>query len=324
MQEKNKTSKLTKIIIAVVILVFALTTALSSFYTIDENTQAVVTTFGQPKVVTEAGLHFKIPYVQEVELVNTSIKGFPIGYMDETSGHLEMSDNESLMITKDYNFVNVDFYVSYQITDPIAALYATEDPVQTLKNMAQNCIRTVVSSYNVDSVLTTGKNEIQANIKEMLIDKLDQYEIGITLRDISIQDAEPPTMDVSYAFKAVETAKQGKDTAINNANKYANEVLPAAQADADMIIQAAEAEKAAKINEANGQAARFNSLYEEYKNYPLITKQRMFYETMEGLLPNMKVIIQSDGGATETILPLESFVTTEPTETTPSVSTTGQ
>ncbi|MBR5474593.1 MAG: protease modulator HflK, partial [Lachnospiraceae bacterium] len=179
-------------------------------------------------------------------------------------------------------------------------------------------------SYNVDSVLTTGKNEIQANIKEMLMDKLEQYKIGITLRDISIQDAEPPTMDVTYAFKAVETAKQGKDTAINNANKYANEVLPAAQANADMIIQAAEAEKAAKINEANGQTARFNSLYEEYKNYPLITKQRMFYETMEGLLPNMKVIIQSDGGATETILPLESFVTTEPTETTPSASTTGQ
>lgn len=315
MQEKKPKNRVTKIVVVCVVLVFAAITAFSSFYTINENTQAVVTTFGQPKLVSEAGLHFKIPFVQQVELVNTSIKGFPIGYMDTAAGVSESTLDESLMITKDYNFVNVDFYVSYQITDPIAALYATEDPVVTLKNMAQNCIRTVVSSYNVDSVLTTGKSEIQANVKEMLIEKLENYQIGITLRDISIQDAEPPTTEVSDAFKAVETAKQGKDTAINNANKYANEVLPAAQAQADKIIQAAEAEKTAKINEANGQTARFNSLYEEYKNYPLITKQRMFYETMESLLPGMKVIIQSSDGSTQTVLPLDSFVSPGETDT---------
>ena len=315
MQEKKPKNKVTKIVVVCVVLVFAAITAFSSFYTINENTQAVVTTFGQPKLVSEAGLHFKIPFVQQVELVNTSIKGFPIGYTDTAAGISESTLDESLMITKDYNFVNVDFYVSYQITDPIAALYATEDPVVTLKNMAQNCIRTVVSSYNVDSVLTTGKSEIQANVKEMLIEKLENYQIGITLRDISIQDAEPPTTEVSDAFKAVETAKQGKDTAINNANKYANEVLPAAQAQADKIVQAAEAEKTAKINEANGQTARFNSLYEEYKNYPLITKQRMFYETMESLLPDMKVIIQSSDGSTQTVLPLDSFVSPGETDT---------
>ena len=315
MQEKKPKNRVTKIVVVCVVLVFAAITAFSSFYTINENTQAVVTTFGQPKLVSEAGLHFKIPFVQQVELVNTSIKGFPIGYTDTAAGISESTLDESLMITKDYNFVNVDFYVSYQITDPIAALYATEDPVVTLKNMAQNCIRTVVSSYNVDSVLTTGKSEIQANVKEMLIEKLENYQIGITLRDISIQDAEPPTTEVSDAFKAVETAKQGKDTAINNANKYANEVLPAAQAQADKIVQAAEAEKTAKINEANGQTARFNSLYEEYKNYPLITKQRMFYETMESLLPDMKVIIQSSDGSTQTVLPLDSFVSPGETDT---------
>ena len=315
MQEKKPKNRVTKIVVVCVVLVFAAITAFSSFYTINENTQAVVTTFGQPKLVSAAGLHFKIPFVQQVELVNTSIKGFPIGYTDTAAGISESTLDESLMITKDYNFVNVDFYVSYQITDPIAALYATEDPVVTLKNMAQNCIRTVVSSYNVDSVLTTGKSEIQANVKEMLIEKLENYQIGITLRDISIQDAEPPTTEVSDAFKAVETAKQGKDTAINNANKYANEVLPAAQAQADKIVQAAEAEKTAKINEANGQTARFNSLYEEYKNYPLITKQRMFYETMESLLPDMKVIIQSSDGSTQTVLPLDSFVSPGETDT---------
>ena len=299
--------KYTRIAVGFGIGLFLIILIFSSFYTIGENTQAVVTTFGKPSLVSDAGLHFKIPFFQQVKLVNTSIKGFPIGYTLDGYGTIGTSEKESLMITKDYNFVNVDFYISYQVTDPVAALYASENPELTLKNMVQNCIRTVVSSYNVDSVLTTGKSEIQANIKDMLIEKLERFDIGITLRDISIQDAEPPTRQVSDAFKAVETAKQGKDTALNNAHKYANEVLPAAQANADMIIQAAEAQKAAKINEATGQAARFNSLYEEYTKYPLITKQRMFYETMEELLPGMKVVIQGEGQNTEAVLPLDSF-----------------
>ena len=308
MKTKRTLPKPVWIAIAVAVGIVVLSIFSSSFYSIGENTQAVVTTFGKPQLVSEAGLHYKLPFLQKVRLVNTSINGFPIGYTIDNYGNTTSTQKESLMITKDYNFVNVDFYVSYQITDPIAALYATEDPVATLKNMAQNCIRTVVSSYNVDSVLTTGKSEIQANVKDMLVKRLEKYDIGITLRDISIQDAEPPTQEVRDAFKAVETAKQGKDTAINNANKYANEVLPAAKADADMIIQDAEAKKAAKINEATGQAARFNSLYEEYTKYPLITKQRMFYETMEELLPGMRVIITGEGGGTQTVLPLDSFV----------------
>ncbi len=305
----NVNKKYLRIGAGVGIGIFLLIVLFSSFYTIGENTQAVVTTFGKPHLVSEAGLHFKVPFFQNVKMVNTSIKGFPIGYTLDEYGTNTTAEKEALMITKDYNFVNVDFYVSYQVTDPIAALYASDNPELTLKNMVQNCIRTVVSSYNVDSVLTTGKSEIQANIKDMLIEKLERFDIGITLRDVSIQDAEPPTRQVSDAFKAVETAKQGKDTALNNANKYANEVLPAAKADADMVIQAAEAQKAAKINEATGQAARFNSLYEEYTKYPLITKQRMFYEAMEELLPNMKVILQGEEGSTDTVLPLDSFAT---------------
>ena len=308
MKPKARLPKPVWIALLAAAVLFVISVVSSSYYTIGENTQAVVTTFGKPQLVSEAGLHFKMPFFQRVKLVNTSIKGFPIGYTVDNYGMTTTTQKESLMITKDYNFVNVDFYVSYQITDPIASLYAADDPEAVLKNMAQNCIRTVVSSYNVDSVLTTGKSEIQANVKEMLIGKLEKYDIGITLRDISIQDAEPPTEEVSNAFKAVETAKQGKDTAVNNANKYANEVLPAARANADMIIQDAEAKKAAKINEATGQAARFNSLYEEYTKYPLISKQRMFYETMEELLPDMRVIITGEGGAAQTVLPLDSFV----------------
>ena len=212
------------------------------------------------------------------------------------------------MITSDYNFIRVDFYAEYRISDPVKALYASEDPVRILDNIAQNCIRTTIGSYTVDSVLTTGKNEIQANIKQMIMDKLESYDIGVQLVNITIQDAQPPTDEVVTAFKAVETAKQGKETALNNANKYRNEQIPEAKAQADKILQDAEAEKESRINEAEGQVARFNSMYEEYVKYPTITRQRMFYETMEDVMPGMKIIIQGENGnSIQQILPLDTF-----------------
>ena len=275
--------------------------ASGSFYSIREEEQAVVCTFGSPQAVTTPGLHFKIPFIQTVDKVSTTINGFSIGYNSTGDGE------EAMMITSDYNFLHVDFYAEYRVTDPVKALYASEDPVEILKNIAQNCIRTTIGSYSVDSVLTTGKNEIQANIKQMIIDKLQYYDIGIQLVNITIQDAEPPTEAVSMAFKDVETAKQGKETSVNNANKYRNEKIPAAEAEADRILQEAEAQRQERINEANGQVARFNALYEEYINYPEVTRRRMFYETMEEVLPGLKVIIQTQDGSMTTMLPLDSF-----------------
>ena len=134
-----------------------------------------------------------------VEKVDTTIKGLSIGYDLKTDMPRE---EESLMITSDYNFVNVDFFLEYKVSDPIKALYASEDPVMILKNMAQGCIRSVIGSYDVDSVITTGKSEIQSKIKTMLMDQLDSQDVGIQLVNITIQDAEPPTEAVKEAFQA--------------------------------------------------------------------------------------------------------------------------
>ncbi len=281
--------------------------AFNSIYTIKEQEQAVLITLGVAKPVTTSGLHFKIPFIQDVKKVNTTIQGFSLGYDSSTNLNEE---SDSLMITSDYNFVNVDFFVEYRISDPVKALFASEDPVVILKNISQSCIRTVIASYDVDSVLTTGKNEIQSLIKEKIIATLNIHDIGIQLVNITIQDSEPPTAEVMEAFKAVETAKQGKETAINNANKYRNEKLPEAAANVDKILQEAAVVKEQRINEANGQVARFNAMYEEYIKNPLITKQRMFYETMEGVLPSLKVIINGSDVSIDTILPLESFFST--------------
>lgn len=285
-------------VIAVIVL------ASLSTYQIREQEQAVLITLGKAKAVTEPGLHFKIPLIQQVRKVNTTIQGFSIGY-DIASN--ETAPNESLMITSDYNFVNVDFFVEYRFSDPVKAVYASKDPADILRNVSQSCIRTVIGSYTVDDVLTTGKNEIQAEIREMIMERLDAQDIGVQLVNITIQDSEPPTVQVMEAFKAVETAKQGKETALNNAHKYRNEQIPLAQAQADNIIQAAEAQKTARINEADGQVARFNAMYEEYIKNPGITKQRMFYETMEDVLPDLKVIIESPDGNMQLFYPVESF-----------------
>ena len=297
--DKGK-GKLTAKIIAVIVILLVL--VCESYYSIQEEEQAVVCTFGSPKAVTAPGLHFKIPFIQTVDKVKTTIQGFSIGY------HAYGEEEDAMMITSDYNFIFVDFYAEYRVTDPVKALYASRNPEEILKNIAQNCIRTTIGSYSVDSVLTTGKNEIQSNIKQMILDKLEDYDIGIQLVNITIQDATPPTAEVENAFKEVETAKQGKETALNNANKYRNEQIPNAEAEADKILQDAEARKQERINEADGQAARFNSMYQEYAKYPEVTKKRMFYEAMENILPDVKVVIQSKDGSTNTVLPLDSFV----------------
>lgn len=288
---------------AAVIAVLAVVLLSGSFYEIGEQEQAVLVTLGRPKAVTETGLHFKLPLIQSVQKVNTTIQGFPIGYDLESN---ENVDEESIMITADFNFINIDFFVEYRIVDPVSYIYASQRPEEILKNIAQSSIRTVVGGYNVDDVLTTGKGEIQAKINSLITERLEQQDIGIQLVNISMQDSEPPTAEIIQAFKAVENAKQGKETALNNANKYRNQKLPEAEAQADQIIQDAEAQKQTRINEATAQVARFDAMYKEYVKNPVVTKQRMFYEAMEEVLPGMKVIIDSGDGV-EKILPLDSF-----------------
>ena len=186
------------------------------------------------------------------------------------------------MITNDFNLINVDFYVEYMVTDPIQAVRHRNVYESIIKNLAQSYIRDTVGLYNVDDVITTGKTQIQERVKEQLTNRLVEENIGYGIYNVSIQDSGMPREDVSNAFKAVEDAKQGMETAINTAKKYQSENIPKANAEADKLLQEAEAYKQQRINEANGQVARFEDTYAEYVKYPLITKKRMFYEDHGG------------------------------------------
>ena len=301
--------KLKWIAIAVIAIIVAAFLGLQSFYVLEEDEYAVVQTFGSVEVVETPGIKFCIPLIQKAHKVSKASKQFAVGY-DLTTG--ESIYKESFMITSDYNFVNVDFYFEYQITDPVKYFYASEEPELIVKNLAQSYIRDTVGTRGVDEVLTTGKYEIQSEIKELLQTRLEMEDIGLQITNAVIQDAEVPTAEVAQAFKNVEDAKQGMETAINNANADANTRIPAANAQADKIVKDAQAQKEALIAEAEGQTARFNSLYDEYIKFPLITKERMFYETMEEVLPNMKIYITD--GTTQSMLPLEPFSVTNVTQ----------
>ena len=293
-------------LLAVVLLIGVFT----CFYTVDDKQQAVVTTFGKVTEITDPGLHFMVPFgIQQVHKVDVNVyQKIELGYAMTPSGQEEFTD-ESSMITGDYNIVNVDFFVEYKISDPVQYLFSANDPTVILKNLIQSQVRNVVGSSTVDAVLTDGKENIQLQVKDLVSGILDEYDIGLTLIDVRIQDAEPPTTEVVEAFKAVETAKQNAEAVVNAAKAYQNAQLPDAQAKADKLLQNAQYLKQKRINEALEAVAMFEAMYAEYAQNPDITRSRMDYEAVSQILPGVQLYINTgDSSAVEMLLPLDSLV----------------
>ena len=297
------------VIAIVAVLVMALAAG-SCFYTVDDKQQAVVTTFGKVTGINDAGFHLKLPFgIQQVQKVDVNVyQHIELGYR---TGSNESVTEESSMITGDYNIVNVDFFIEYKISDPVRYLYASDDPQMILRNLIQSQIRNVVGSSTVDSVLTDGKENIQMQVKSLVTEILQEYDIGLSLVDVKIQDSEPPTQEVVEAFKAVETAKQQAETVVNDAKAYQNAQIPQAKANADKLIQNAEYLKQKRINEAVEQVAMFEAMYAEYIQNPEITRSRMYYEAISDILPGVKLYINASSGEGEDVqmlLPLETIV----------------
>jgi membrane protease subunit HflK len=294
----KQTIDLVAIIITALIVVFTLP---SCFFSVQEQERAVVTRFGKPIATHGPGLRFKLPFFEAVHKVSTVTKAITVGYQEGVNQLARHIEAESFMITNDFNFINVDFYVEYRVMDPVKYLFASGDPEAIVRNLVQAEIRNVVSEYDVDDVLTIAKAEIQANIRERVILELEQTDIGINLVNVSMQDAEPPTQEVIIAFKNVESARQQAETFINQANREYNEAIPAARAEADRIEQEAVGFKRSRINEAIGQTARFNEMFNEYTKNKDITRTRLYLEAMEEILPGIRVIVGAD---TNQLLPI--------------------
>ena len=320
------TEGIKKTVTVIVVILLLLIAVLSSVYTVNDKQQAVVTTFGKVTSVTGPGMHFKLPFgIQKAQKVDVNVyRKIEIGYRTSSENEVKSYsavpeyvatapyggvtvENESKMISGDYNIVNCDFFVEYKISDPVKYLYNSQNPDEILKSLSQSHIRNVISSYTVDQILTTGKGEIQTKIKESIIEELAVYDLGLVLTDIKLQDAEPPTEEVKKAFKDVETAKQERETAVNVATAYRNDQIPKAEAEADRLLADAELSKQQRINEANAQVAQFNAMYGEYTQSPAVTKKRMFFEMVEQVLPNAKVYIDTSDSGLQKLLPIDSF-----------------
>ena len=305
----KKAGRIVTIVVLVVIVALLIGTC---YYTVDDKQQAVVTTFGKVTDITDAGVHFKLPFgIQQVQKVDVNVyQKIELGYSSSGNDYL-VNDRESTMITGDYNIVNVDFFVEYKISDPVQYLYSSNDPEQILRNLIQSQVRNVVGSSTVDAVLTDGKENIQMQVKELVTGILQEYDIGLTLVDVKIQDAEPPTLEVIEAFKAVETAKQQAETVINDAKAYQNAQLPQAQAQADKLVQNAEYLRQKRINEAVEKVAMFEAQYAQYAQNPEITRSRMYYEAISDILPGVKLFINTgDKSDVQMLLPLDQLMDT--------------
>ena len=309
---KGNFGKISKIIVIAAIAAALFIAGITCFYTVDDKQQAVVTTFGKVTDITDAGVHFKLPFgIQKVHKVDVNVyQKIELGYSSNGNDYV-VKTNESTMITGDYNIVNVDFFVEYKISNPERYLFSSNDPELILRNLIQSQVRNVVGSTSVDDILTDGKENVQMQVKDLVTEILAEYDIGLTLVDVRIQDSEPPTTEVIEAFKAVETAKQQAETVVNDAKAYQNAQLPLAQAQADQLIQNAEYLKQKRINEAKEQVAMFNAMYQEYALNPDITKSRMYYEAISDILPGVKLYINTSGsGEMQMLLPLEQLAGT--------------
>jgi|LSQX01.2.fsa_nt_gb membrane protease subunit HflK len=298
-----------KMVVAAIVLIIIAIVFFNSWYTVNDQQKAVILTFGKVTGVEDAGMHFKFPDpIQSVIKVPMQMtQKLELGYRESGKGQYESVDDESKMITGDFNIVKIDFFIEWKISDPEKYLFASEDPVKILKNTSMSAARSEVGTTQIDDVLTSGKIELQNSIKERIINNLEVYDIGIQVLEVKIQDSEAPTEEVKEAFKNVENAKQSMETSINEANTYKNSEIPKAEAQADGIVRNAESQKERRINEAKGEVTKFQNVYEEYKNYKDITKTRMYLEAMEEILPGITVYIEDRAGNTQKLVPLKPF-----------------
>ncbi len=290
-EDLSRVQKLKPIILGVLCLIFAVCCVFGSVYFTSEQEIGFTSMFGQNTMIDGPGMHFKVPFLSQKHIYDATTQGMPIGYYEETD---ETMPEDSLMITSDFNFVNIDFYVEYRITDPIEYCYGSNDPEGVLKNVAQASIRNTVGRYDVDAVMTTGKVEIEAKVREDIIKELEGHNLGISIGNVTIQDSEAPTTKVAQAFTDVSDARTKAEEDINAAHAYENSKIPAAEAQAEEIKQAATAAKTERVNSAKEEVARFEALFKEYQNNPETVKTRLYYEAMQEILPNMEIIIGED------------------------------
>ena len=292
-----------KPIILALVLVVVLW-ALSGLYRVLPDEQGVVLRFGKFIKTTQPGLNYHLPVPFESVLTPkvTKVNRMDIGFRSErdtgfTSSSVADVPEESLMLTGDENIVNIDFSVFWVIKDAGKFLFKIQDPEGTVKAAAETAMREVIARSNIQPILTEGRSQIEIDTQKIIQNILDEYNSGIQITQVQTQKADPPDQVID-AFRDVQAARADMERAKNEAEAYANDVIPRARGDAAVILQAAEAYKKEVVAKAEGEASRFLSIYNEYKNAKNVTQERMYLETMEKVLADIdKIIIDKNSGS---------------------------
>lgn len=281
----------------------------SCIYTVDQTEYAVVTTFGKPNEhPISSGLKFKMPYpIQSVKKLSKETFSTAFGYSVKVTGEEVFNEEETKMITGDENIIMVDLEVQWKIADPVAYLYNTSNPRSILLNATSSALRSVVGSSMVDDVLTDGRTKITSDIRENLTNAVNEYNLGISIVNVNLQDVDLPTAEVDQAFKAVTDAREERITTINLAQKYRNERENEVMGERDALLSKAEATKVAIVEKAKGDTAKFEAIFSEYEKNKGITRQRLIIETLEQTLKDAKLYITDGSDGILKHLPLEAF-----------------
>ncbi len=285
----------------------------SSAYTVNEGNNGVVTLFGKYDRTTQSGLNWRIPLIEQVEIVNIKQqRSIEVGYRSAIGAEQGASSiaKEALMLTADENIVDVSLNVRYQIDNAQEYLFNVANPVATLKQVTESVQRGVVGSSTMDFVLTEGRSEIETRIQKEIQDIMkDSYHSGILVTGVNLQDAQPPEK-VQNAFVDAIKAREDKERLINEAQAYANDVVPKARGAAARKMQEAEGYKEQVIAQATGEVSRFSQLLAEYQKAPDVTRKRLYIESMESIFSETgKVMINVKDGANNMLyLPLDKIM----------------
>jgi membrane protease subunit HflK len=315
--------------ILLIVLAAVVVWGFSGFFKVEPDELGVVLRFGKYTRDATPGLNYHLPYPVETVLTPkvTTVQPIHIGMRlleDPRRGSPQMRDvpEESLMLTGDENIVDVDFTVFWQVKVGGAGdfLFNIQNPQGTVKAVAESAMREAVGRSEIQPILTSAKQTIETSVTELMQKTLDNYQSGIQITQVQMQKVDPPSQVID-AFREVQAARIGAESAQNEAQAYANRVLPDARGRSEQIKQAAEAYREQTVAEAKGQASRFSQVLEQYKNAPDITRQRIYLETMESVFGGTdKIILDSSqqggsvggGGSVVPILPLNEMLRRTP------------
>jgi membrane protease subunit HflK len=276
---------------------------LSGFYRVDADEQGVVLRFGKYTNMTQPGLNYHLPYPIEsvmtpkVTRVNRVDIGFRSSGDVSRSGAISEIKEESAMLTGDENIVDINYSVFWVIKDAGKYLFNVQDPQGTIKAVAETAMREIIARKKIQSILTQGRTDIETEAHKIMQQILDQYNSGVEVTQVQAQKSDPPAQVID-SFRDVQAAKADKERQQNEAQAYANDVIPRARGEAAKIVQDAEAYKREVVAQAEGEASRFIAIYNEYAKAKTVTQERMYLETMEKVLSGVnKIIIDKQSGS---------------------------